>query len=183
MEEHWFTQAHGLELAEFDRRIAAVCRSIPGADVDDVKQEIYFQLLKLHQADPNKFPGQEDVLKYAATSARYLIWHETKAQKRREGAGPDIDLNTLAAPAENTDDAARNRLLALLADCARAAEILTRCSDQVSEVYFRLCSKEKREDVAAALAISCSTVYRINKEALAFLKSELESDKDTWGLE
>jgi len=183
MASHWFTEAHGLEFAEFENRIVRACSAVRGVDIGDVQQQTYLDLLKAHRSDPKKFPTKEDLLRYAAACARNFSWRTVRTQKRREGVGVGLDMDTFSAREEGADEVARTRLRALLADCDRSAALLDRYPSELREVYFRRCILEPREDVARALGISESTVRRRELAALKLLQLIIESDKDQWGLE
>ena len=169
--------AWGAFVAHYGPKIRAWCcqRGLQAADADDVTQDVLLRLdraLRKFTYDPSrKFRGWLRVVTEHAVSDFFAD------QKRRPRArGEDRGLAALET-AEAQDD-----LLALVENEFTDAMVIQACATVHARVEpqtweaFRLTACENRsgEDVAAALGMNVTAVFKAKSRVLQFIRQEIE---------
>jgi RNA polymerase sigma-70 factor (ECF subfamily) len=169
--------AWGAFVAHYGPKIRAWCcqRGLQAADADDVTQDVLLRLCRAIQKftyDPSrKFRGWLRVVTEHAVSDFFV-----DRDRRPRARGEDRGLAAL----ETAE--ARNELLALVEHEFTGAVLMQACATVHARVEpqtweaFRLTACENRsgDDVAAALGMNVTAVFKAKSRVLQFIREEIE---------
>jgi RNA polymerase sigma-70 factor (ECF subfamily) len=170
-------KAWGAFVAHYSPKIRAWCcqHGLQAADADDVTQDVLLRLdrtLRKFDYDPSlKFRG------WLRLMTKHAICDFFAGQKRRPRArGEDLGLASLET-AEAQDD-----LLALVEDEFTSAVVTQACASvharvesQTWEAFLLLaCENRPGEDVAAALGMNVTAVFKAKSRVLQYIRQEIE---------
>ena len=159
MDEVWRINGFDVPLAQIRSVVNRVCRGRAWRHVDDVYSEVLLHIHRKHVTDPEFFKDKLGVLGFCRRDARFVLLDILRGMRRQPIEFRDLQTLTEDSCAES-GDREREDLLALLADCDRAASLLIDAGPKIREVFRLRCEGLNNQQVASRLTMSKSRRIR-----------------------